>query len=353
MKACSYCGRDNNDDARNCLECWTEFSIPPVEKNVERSVNPVSVEPEIDLSGLDLDFEISEGFSRPNWKTIRAYLKSHIPETDWPVTWSLIAKKWLEEMAKDLGGGSGVHESDHFLCLSDLNPEMTRTLVSYADSALKKIRSSLKQAAWTGYDGKHVLLFFSDQDDYFAYISFHYPEGHHALSSGVFLNWGYAHIALPCVDTLSAEHVLVHELVHNLLCHLRIPTWLNEGLAVVIEGQASRRAFLVDRELAERHTSHWNEENIQAFWAGKTFYTPGDDNELSYSLAQILVTLLSEKGGEFITFITNADRHDAGQDAALAILDCDLGEVMAGFLGLGNWRPQRRAIAGYFKKKLA
>ncbi len=28
MKRCSYCGRDNNDDAAQCLECGTKFEPP-------------------------------------------------------------------------------------------------------------------------------------------------------------------------------------------------------------------------------------------------------------------------------------------------------------------------------------
>jgi hypothetical protein len=145
----------------------------------------------------------------------------------------------------------------------------------------------------------------------------------------------------------------LHELVHNLLSRLPIPLWLNEGLAVVIEGRVSRFPFRVDAEMVDRHTRHWSEENIQAFWSGKSFNVPGEENELSYSLAAILLTLLSEKGGDFITFIRNADWRDAGQEAALTILHCDLGEVAGEFLGPGNWRPQREAIAEQCKRKPA
>lgn len=74
------------------------------------------------------------------------------------------------------------------------------------------------------------------------------------------------------------------------------------------------------------------------------------DQSGSTSLAQIFVTLLSEKGEDFKAFVMNADWRDAGQDAAVAILNRDLGEVAAGFLGPGEWRPQRKAISGYFEK---
>jgi hypothetical protein len=190
---------------------------------------------------------------------------------------------------------------------------------------------------------------FSDPDDYYAYISFYYPEGTHASTGGVFIAQGYAHVALPYTDVDFTEHVLVHELAHNLLCHLPIPAWLNEGLAMVIEERALRRPFRVDAELVERHIRQWNDENIQSFWAGTSFRVPGDESELSYSLAWILVTLLTEKK-DFRDFVANANWRDAGQDSAQTTLDCDLGEIAGTFLGPGNWRPQRKAIAEAIEK---
>jgi|GEM_PF-1421499 hypothetical protein len=180
---------------------------------------------------------------------------------------------------------------------------------------------------------------------YYAYISYFHSEGTHILSSGVFLRGGYAHIALPYIETGDAQRTLVHELCHNLLCHLRMPLWLNEGIAVAVQNQISGRALVVDREIADRQRNHWNETNIQSFWSGKSYRVPGDDSELSCRLGHILVHLLSEGNRDFISFVKNADWRDAGQDAAQSILDKDLGEVLGGFLGPGNWRPQRKAIA--------
>jgi hypothetical protein len=302
------------------------------------------------MSELDMGFEEVEGFSRPNWKLIQEFLQNHVPKDDLSPAWDYIVAKWLEQLTADLGGGCKIRRSHSFYCLSDLDAETTRTLLTHAEFVADTIRVSLGNAAWTGYNGKHVLLLFSDADDYFSYISYYHGEGSHILSSGVFIRKGYAHIALPYVNTFSAEHILVHELAHNLLCHLPIPLWLNEGLAVMIEGQLSRRPLIVDYELADRHRTHWNEANIQTFWAGKSYDVPGDESELSYSLGAILVMLLSEKAG-FADFIKAADWRDAGQDAAINVLEQDLGEVLGGFLGPGNWRPQRKIIAECLKRK--
>jgi tetratricopeptide (TPR) repeat protein len=301
-----------------------------------------------DLSGLDLDFSFVEGFSRPNWDAIGEFVKKTFSRDDCPEAWSAIANQWLAQLAKDLGGASAVYHSDHFLCMSDLEPELTRALLNHAERALETIRDALREAAWRGYYGKHVLLLFSDPEDYFAYISYERTDGEHALSSGAFFNRGFVHVALPYVNTWGAQQTMAHELTHLLLHHLRMPLWLNEGLAESIEARLSRKQ--VDPEIVEKLAAFWTEERIQMFWAGISFHTPGEESGFSYGLAQILVTFLGEKAG-FIPYIMKADWRDGGQAAALTILGCDLGDVVAGFLGPGDWRPRRKAISDLFKQE--
>lgn len=296
------------------------------------------------LAEIDMGFEVSEGFSRPDWNKVGACIQQHVLRDDVGAAWNYVACKWLEEMKSDWGGDCRLYVTQHFFGLSDIEPAIIRTLLNYAESTLQNIASCLGSAAWSGYHGKHVLLIFGDPDDYFAYISYYHGDGSHMLSGGIFIRRGYAHIALPYYDTLGAQHVLAHELAHNLLCHLPIPLWLNEGLAVTIENQMTRRGFVMDRELAERHRQLWNEANIQTFWSGRSFDEPGEVSELSYNLGLVLVTLLAEKGPAFAEFVKTADWRDAGQDAALNFLGVGLEEVLSGFLGPGDWRPQRKLI---------
>lgn len=305
-----------------------------------------------EFDGLDMGFEVVEGFSRPDWKRVRSYIKNRVPPEDRKIAWNHAARSWLQEMAGDLGGGSRIYETSGFFCLSDLDPDVTERLLEYAETALDYVRGCLRSAAWTGYNGRHVLLLFADPDDYFAYISYFYPEGTHVLSAGVFIRRGYAHIALPFVDVSRAQRTLTHELVHNLLCHLPIPKWLNEGLAETLERPSQRSQFVLDIDMVDRHREFWNETNIQTFWAGTSYGVPGDSSQLSYNLGEILVGLLAEKGDHFTDFVKHADSRDGGQDAAVTWLDVDLGEVLGGFLGPGKWRPQRKAIAECFNGKM-
>ena len=107
---------------------------------------------------------------------------------------------------------------------------------------------------------------------------------------------------------------------------------------------AGRRRPVLDYELKERHLAFWNPENIQEFWSGISFQKPGDSNELSYSLAEIILTLLLEQPGDWGTFLKQAQWGDAGQTAAIECLGTDLGVVMATILGEGDWRPRRKAM---------
>ena len=154
--------------------------------------------------------------------------------------------------------------------------------------------------------GKRVLLIFGEEDDYYSYISYYYSEGRHSQSAGLFIHGDYAHVAIPFLDLARADHVITHEVTHNYLWALRLPTWLNEALSQRMEteirpGGRSQHLVLTG-ELAEEHRGYWNEQNIQKFWAGLSFHEPGEVNKLSYSLSLILLEVPVESVGRFPGF---------------------------------------------------
>jgi hypothetical protein len=224
--------------------------------------------------------------------------------------------------------------------------------LDYAERTAARLEELLREIAWGRAVGKDVLLVFGEEDDYFQYVSHFCPDGEQAASGGMCIQGGYTHIALPWRDELDAANAIVHELTHDCLAHLPLPLWLNEGVAVLLQKSLApgARPPVMSGELAERHDAFWNEESILRFWAGTSFYEPGDANELSYSLAEVLVTLLTERGPAFCEFVRLAHRDDAGQTAALDVLKLDLGELAATFFGPGNWRPRRRAIVACWEQ---
>lgn len=348
MKACGYCGRENDDELAHCRECGTEFPAPPVLDDARTGPRLV------DLETLEGAFDFHDGFSRPDWKVIWQAVESATNPEDQSDAWADVVGQWLTRLKGELGGGYRLFRSKHFILLADIGTEAAHRLLNSAENALSSIRESLNGVVWRGFDGLQAMIFFSEEDDYYQYISGFYPDGTHPKSGGIHINAGYPHIALHFDGEVNAAQTVIHELTHHALNGLDIPLWLNEGMAVVLQKViGGRTSFSAWQELTDRHHKFWNEGQIQHFWAGTSFHEPGDAVELSYSLAEILVSLLVKDREAFLAFVRSAQLADAGQTAALDCLDICLGDAMATFLGEGNWRPQRKAIKACWEAERA
>jgi hypothetical protein len=322
--------------------------------------------PFINPEELEGAFSFADGFHRADWDVVRRWLEDRISPIDNGAAWNEAALLWIRKLRDDLGGGYFVLESNQTILLCDQPREKAEWLLDYVGRAEDTIKDSLGSIAWEGASGKGIVLVFSDTDDYYQYLSYHLPEGEQPASGGVCIHSGYTHVAVPWHDPLDAANAVIHELTHDCLAHLPLPHWLNEGVAMTLQrliappsrglGQSEQDAIyaaaigwrppLMWHELAERHLAFWTEQNIQSFWAGTSFFEPGDPNELSYSLAEVFVKLLSERGDAtaFRAFIERARQDDAGQTAGFDIFGIDLDEIASTFLGEGNWRPQRKAM---------
>jgi hypothetical protein len=302
----------------------------------------------IDLNQLEGAFSFEEGFSRPDWRVISKGIKE-TDSLDVNAAWDEAVHQWMIRLRSDLGGDYQISESRRFFLLAPLDDEKRTKILEFSERTLTQIRERLQSAAWNPEHGKHVVLLFAEEDDYYQYISYFYHEGAWSKNGGCLIHKDYAHIAVP-YDPLALRQTLAHELTHNCVVHLRLPRWLNEGLAKTFEHMvASRFRPLLDHDLRERHLAFWNEQNIQEFWAGVSWRKAGDSNELSYNLAEIMLQLLSERQGDWGAFVKQADWRDAGQTAALQCLDTDLGAVMGTFLGPGDWRPRRKAMVSLWE----
>jgi hypothetical protein len=370
MKKCTWCGKEYGEDAERCLidgaplasreeikkqskPTWTDYPLAPANaagRVVRHSSTQFSPTTHlIDLNRIDGAFEWAEGYSRPDWKVIREAIKATVLLKSQPRAWAEAAFQWAQQLRLDLGGQYEVRRSQEFVLVSTIDLKRAQDLLLFAERTLAQIYAWLKMAAWRTADGKHVILLFEDQEDYYQYVSYFLPDGVHPASGGCLLHRDYVHIALPFGNGGHVRATLAHELVHNSVVHLKLPLWLNEGLAVTfnrsIASATDRQRSMLDGDLKERHLAFWNPTNIQKFWSGVSFREAGDSNELSYSLAEIVLNLLVEASDTLPAFVQAARWEDAGQDAALAVMGKDLGQVMATFLGEDNWRPNRKAIA--------
>lgn len=341
MPSCPWCGKEYPDGQQFCPvdgKALAGTKAPPEPDSKWR--------PElIDLGQVGGAFSFEEGFSRPDWKVISQAIQQRFTgPDDLNIAWTDAARQWVMQLQSDLGGEYRVEDSPQFILLAALDEKKSGEILTFVENTLDQICERLKDAAWTSGHGKHVILLFEEQDDYYQYVSYFHHDGTHPTSGGCLLARGYVHIAAP-YESYGLRQMLAHELTHNCVVHLRLPLWLNEGLAMLFQrAVAPSHQPLLDYELKERHLTFWNPENIQEFWSGISFQKPGDSNELSYSLAEIVLNLLSEKPGDWGAFLKQAEWGDAGQTAAMDCLGADLGDVMATFLGEGDWRPRRKAM---------
>jgi len=362
MIECDYCGKEADDTALKCEVCGKEFVTGPQMATVPASPSFELVDP----AAIESAFEFTDDFHRADWNVIGDWIEKHIASEDRESAWNEAALIWLGKLRDDLGGNYHLLCSRQTALLCDLPMETAHWLLGYAGDVEATIGDSLGEIAWAGNRSRDVIIVFADQDDYYQYIAHHSPDGEQAASGGMCIHSGYTHIAIPWRNQNDAANAVVHELTHDAVAHLPLPLWLNEAIAMTLQrriapppqaiGQSDQDVLysasinwnppLMWDELAERHHDFWNEQNIQSFWAGTSFYEPGDANELSYNLAEVLLKLLSERGeaAGIREFIQQASQADAGQTAALELLGADLGEIAGTFLGEGNWRPQRKAM---------
>jgi hypothetical protein len=286
-----------------------------------------------------------EGFPRPDWDAIEKWIRENVLADQMDDAWPAIAREWLQRICERLGRSYSITESQNFHLLSELNEAKQNDLLSFLERARARILRQLGDLPLPVLNGKHVILRFTEDDDYYRYISYFDPEGEYAGSGGRFLDGGYMHIAYPHSEIRDADRAtLVHELSHNLLASFPLPLWLDEALAMAFEADlAGSRNPIVTRDLAEEHRAYWNPQTIQEFWQGRSF-SEVDGQKLAYGLAGILLNLIATElrplPAQFRDFVLHADGKDAGQSAALEYLETDLSDLVATFLGPGEWAPK-------------
>ena len=294
----------------------------------------------IDLSTIKGALVKEKEFQRPQWETIQPWIKAHTATDDLEAAWQGVAFDWLSKLQMDLGQHYTISESKNFLLLTSRSPNAAKSILQTSEAAVQLLTNWLGSVAEKRGFGKHVILDFDTEENYYLYVSYFYePDSPLIASGGVFLHDGYEHIALP--PTKHMQDTLIHELAHNRLAHLPLPRWLNDGIAVNMERRiGGNKQGLLDRDLVQKHRKYWTTETIQGFWAGTSFHDKdGNVIRLNYNMAEILVDLLVQEFPNFMDFVAHADWKDAGQAAASESFGVTLHEVAETFLGPGEWSP--------------
>jgi hypothetical protein len=291
-------------------------------------------------------FREDAGFEHANWDAIAQWIDRIFPEAEQDAAWAAAARMWLTRVQRRLGEDFQIAETKHFLLLSALDKRREKLTTDFLERGLWSIRGRLGELALRDALGKLVCILMRDQPTYCAYVSHFDPAvAEVPASGGTFIHAGYGHIVLPSDDVQTLRAALAHELAHSAVMHLPLPLWLNEGVAMLLEEAVSETShYSLDRDLVARHRAYWTPATIQQFWSGASWRVVEDGNELSYSLAQILMRLFYEdvKPGpeKFRDFVGNASWEDGGQAAMCKHFGVSLGELAAVFLGDGDWEPR-------------
>lgn len=282
----------------------------------------------------------TDRYPRPDWERIAARVSQAAPSDENGAWWS-IADRWMEEHCVNAGKEYWCTRSENFLLTSPLDKRSASNIMKFAERARRGITKALNGLIDTGGLGPHVILVFETQEEYYDYIAPFYPDGgQFAVSTGVHLNPGYGHFALPRAEPDALEAVVAHELTHALVSHLPLPRWLNEGIAVNLESSlCPRYARRLDLSWIDRHQTWWDSESVQEYWSGLAFHRPDKFSELSYELAWVTVRSLAEDYELFRQFASEASYEDAGQVASQAIFGHGLGKHFEALLGEGDWEP--------------
>jgi hypothetical protein len=255
-------------------------------------------------------------------------------------------RAWLLHLRDALGPHFDLIETDAAYVLTSLEPRIAKATIDFVVKTRRRVQSVLTGIAAFLPGEKSILVVFDSEEDYYHYVSIYYPkDGEFATSGGMFIHFGCPHFVLVRADLSNIEPVIAHELTHSALAHLRLPKWLDEGIAVNTEHKLTgeKRLLYTPHELHRKHAQYWNQDSIQAFWSGASFERTNDGNLLSYELARIIVEQLARDWDAFARFVVAADRADAGAAAAQSVFAVDLGRCASALLEIDQadgWSPR-------------
>ena len=165
-------------------------------------------------------------------------------------------RAWLLHLRDALGGAYELHESAQCFVLSPYTDRFAAATLDFVARTRERVAATLAGLAQEQSADKEILIVFTDPNAYYRYISHAYPDdGEFSFSSGMFLHAGCPHFVTVHDEMHTVERVIAHEMTHASLAHLRIPLWLNEGIAVNTEDRLMGRLpkLFTPAEMREKH----------------------------------------------------------------------------------------------------
>lgn len=287
-------------------------------------------------------FDEANNLPQPRWQEIIDQIDA-LPESEQDHAWIECIRQWLNALAEALGPDASIVRCDDLFCISSCNGDQAEILTPWIAHALDRIIARVGEHRTSEMRGPRVVILLSDTERYYDYIDHYYQDdGEYGASGGVCIQQGYYHIVCGPGDFSTRQLILAHELTHLALAPLTIPLWLDEGLAQIMEERITGTSYFhLDREIRQRHIAFWSESSLQPFWSGEAFGRPGETQELSYHLAEVLTrNLLADHSHLLANLLAKVHWSDAGDAACRAVLGTSLASIASEFLGNGDWSPR-------------
>lgn len=320
-----------------------EAGLPPPPPQADA---PLQIEA-LGHAALDLQacLRDAHGWRVVDWAVVGAWLDGIANPQQRQEARQACQRAWLMHLRDGMGDYAGLRETDDVLLLSTLDARAAKATVDFVARTRQRVARVLGMLATPQPAMKSILVVFDGEDDYYTYTAaYEHGDGERAFSGGMFIDAGCPHFVTRRDDLTLIEPVIAHELTHAALAHLRLPLWLDEGIAVNTEHRLTGvRAEHTPQELQRMHQRFWGEAEIQQFWTGESFRRPDDGNKLSYDLARIIVEQLAKTWEPFAAFVANASQEDAGAQAAREAMGIELGAMVCALLErepLASWSPR-------------
>jgi hypothetical protein len=284
-------------------------------------------------------FETVHGLPRAKWELLRTRV-CELTGKDRPgeEEWCNIQRYWLKKVGKAAGEQFGIIESKRFLLLAP-QPAEAGWMLEIAEMAQEKVIAALGERPGGAVVGKIPIIKFMGEALYRQHVRYYAVDDKPGESDGICIrDHGEIHVALPALRTIRT--VLPHELVHVHLGGLRLPVWLNEGVAQIV---ARRWKYDLTAELESEARLYWRTRGLEQFWSGDAWHAArtGEGVIFAYIFSERLTKDIRALGeSDFKRFLNAADARDAGETGCREIYGFGLQVWVQKLLGAGEWTPR-------------
>jgi hypothetical protein len=282
-------------------------------------------------------------FPFPDWIKISGWIAETIPPAKHAETWNEFAREWMRGIGDRFSAPMNLSESTHFILNAPQTYLYASTCLVQLEDYRTRIVQLLGELGESTWLSKSAVIIAPGQMDFVSYLFDYHDDGETSLPGGVYLNRGFGHFVLPDGNLTQHSSALAHELCHAVIGPRDMPLWLNEAITQHVEHHLTRRhPYQLDQSVVQEHRNYWTPERLPSFWSGHSFSFADEGGRLSYHLARFLFNALSRHGAVLtLQFMLAAKSEDAGFGAARTVLDVDLGDLIADFLGKSSWVPSR------------